>query len=104
MVGGPQGAAIGAGVGFLAGGIMGSEQADSQRRARIDAQKKAEYARRRQVMKELGAKQQADQLAVASSKPSSSGSAPANAAALSTQGTIGASIPPSNTPSIAGTF
>lgn len=63
-VGGPKGAVIGAGVGFIAGGLMGASQSQSMRSTQRKAQKEALTARRRSVMQEMGARQQAENIAM----------------------------------------
>lgn len=63
-VGGPVGAGIGAGVGFLGGGLLGASQSQSQRSLQRKAQKEADAARRRSAMQEMGARQQAENIAM----------------------------------------
>jgi phage tail tape-measure protein len=99
MLGGPigvgAGAVVGGLIGFAAGGILGNDSADKTRRAKIDAEKKAEAARRGALVKQMGAAQQAESLALQTSNPSapkaaSKPSAPPSAMGnnLSTSGTF----------------
>jgi hypothetical protein len=100
--------AAGALIGFAIGGLAGNMQSDRARRAQVDAEKAAETARRRAIMKEFGARQQAEAIALSSTKGRSTGggqgSQPAGGAALSQEGTIGANVQQSGSQGISGTF
>jgi hypothetical protein len=63
-VGGPKGALGGAAIGFFAGGLMGASQSQSMRSTQRKAQKEAQAARRRSIMQEMGARQQAENIAM----------------------------------------
>lgn len=91
-------ALIGAGIGFLAGGIMGNAQANSSRRAQKNAEKEAERLRRESIIKQMGAKQQADSVALAGLTSNKTGGG-SNSGSQSPGGFIGA-----NTTTTSGTF
>lgn len=63
-IGALPGAGIGAAVGFLAGGLIGNMQSQSMRSAQRKAQKEAAGARKRSAMQEMGARQQAENIAM----------------------------------------
>ena len=58
------GAAGGAAIGFIAGGLLGNMQSQSQREARRQAQKEATRVRRQSIISEMGARQQAENIAM----------------------------------------
>jgi hypothetical protein len=97
MLGGP----IGAGVGFFAGGVMTSMQEDSAIKARKKAEMDAENARRKSLISKMGAKQQADSMALAGLRRNSGSNSGGgnNSAAQQTPGFIGAGLS-----TTAGTF
>jgi hypothetical protein len=95
LAGGAAGGLPGAAVGFIAGGVLSSEQEDAAANEKKKAEKKAEQARVASISKQLGAQQQADATALAGVSKSSKG----NTAQQTPGGFVG-----SNLTTSAGTF
>ena len=78
-------------------------QAQSGRRAQIDAEKKAEKARVQSVIRQMGAQQQAESTALAGLRSTASGKSNKTSSGVSTEQTPGGFLG-SNLTTTAGTF
>lgn len=108
-IGAVPGAAIGAAGGFIIGGVMGNMSANNARMAKKRAAQEAEKARRESLVREFGAKQQAEAAAFSSNmnrggRSGGGSTAPGVVGAPDSQGTIGANIAPKPSNYSSGTF